>query len=437
MKLKFAMVLSCALTSGVTVAEDAVPTVTNVILTPREDGKAEISYALSATAVVTLDVETNVTGEVWASVGGENLWQLAGDAMKRVEGTSGSVVWTPPLALRQTLGTTPVRARVTAWPTNDTPDYLVVGLTASVPERIRYYPSAAFVPGGLTACDTYRTTRMAFKRIRAKGVTWKMGDADVGNGLPFGLPVRTVTMAHDYYLGVFPVTTAQAVHLGQTAVYGADGNSNVSTALRPCILSYNRWRESGSNAGDATYRYPNAPAPTSILGVLNKRSGLAFDLPSEAEWEYAARAGYANGRWNDGGTCGVDPMPGFCRETGGGSGFDPNALPGAAGGTAVVGSFKASDWGLYDMAGNNFEWCLDWFTRDAAILEKAGASANAWGDLMADGLTQGSERTVKKNMPWASWFWHRPAIRLSASPEIGVKGGDFFGARFCCRAGLL
>ncbi|MCF8242294.1 MAG: formylglycine-generating enzyme family protein [Melioribacteraceae bacterium] len=83
--------------------------------------------------------------------------------------------------------------------------------------------------------------------------------------------------------------------------------------------------------------------------------GYRFSLPTEAQWEYACRAGtttpYNTGEnltTEQANYCGEFPYKnypkGICREH-----------------PSVVGSFEPNDWGLFDMHGNVWEWCSDWF----------------------------------------------------------------------------
>jgi formylglycine-generating enzyme required for sulfatase activity len=106
--------------------------------------------------------------------------------------------------------------------------------------------------------------------------------------------------------------------------------------------------------------WDEAVAFCKALGALpeEKKAGRVYRLPTEAEWEYACRAGtktrYAFGdelTVKDANCVGVLLA-------------NNEPQPGALGRPSAVGSYKPNAWGLYDMHGNVWEWCSDWYGED-------------------------------------------------------------------------
>ena len=139
---------------------------------------------------------------------------------------------------------------------------------------------------------------------------------------------------------------------------------------------------------------------------LSQITGESYRLPSEAEWEYAARAGTTTAYyWGDG----VDDGQANCDGCGG----DDRQ-------TAPVGSFQPSDFGLYDMLGNIWEWTLDCWNAGYANSPTDGA---AWqsGDC--------SVRVVRGGSWTSNPHILRSAFRANSSTDRRSYGIGFRVAR--------
>jgi formylglycine-generating enzyme required for sulfatase activity len=190
--------------------------------------------------------------------------------------------------------------------------------------------------------------------------------------------------------------------------------------VRPVeTVSFNEIRMAANNAtaADGAEEWPAAPYSGSFLDLLRTKTGIDFDLPSETEWEFAARAGNGDTQWGDGSYISKS------------SEKDANlALLGCykynTTETVAVGSYKPNDWGLYDVFGNVFEWCLDWYVENRTSLKGAVNSTDTAG-------------VAKRVIRGGSYNYHasacRPASRYSLSPSMS---NSMIGLRLACRAGL-
>ena len=178
-----------------------------------------------------------------------------------------------------------------------------------------------------SAASTARTEKfsvkgVSFKMVRVDGGTFTMGATkEQGSNNSNQRPVHKVTLS-TYYIGQTEVTQ----ELWQ-AVMGSNPSKFKGSNLPVENVSWNECQQ--------------------FISKLNKITGRKFRLPTEAEWEFAARGGNASRGYKFAGS------------------NDPNAVAWHEGNsgkkTHAVGTKNPNELGLYDMSGNVWEWCQDWY----------------------------------------------------------------------------
>lgn len=175
-----------------------------------------------------------------------------------------------------------------------------------------------------------------------------------------------VTLTKPYYIGVFTVTQQQWYH-----VYGnwpSFYTNDIGRATRP-IENVNWVEIRGSNKG-VGWPSNSEVDDNTFMSILREKTGLhSFDLPTEAQWERACRAGtttpiYTGETFNKENVSKLGRYDDNGGKVGGAGSDDPTRDLTPEFGTAKVGSYIPNAWGLYDMYGNVWERTLDIYQED-------------------------------------------------------------------------
>ncbi|MBQ9368985.1 MAG: SUMF1/EgtB/PvdO family nonheme iron enzyme, partial [Victivallales bacterium] len=144
--------------------------------------------------------------------------------------------------------------------------------------------------------DTCRTTELWLRKIRPGTFTMGSPVGEIGRSSYEDETQHQVTLTQLYFIGIFECTQSQWDHVarqGMTDYWERQRNSNPSKFkgdLHPVEqYGYSKIRGSGTKVDWPENGY--YVEPDSFMGKLRARTGLLFDLPTEAEWEYACRAG--------------------------------------------------------------------------------------------------------------------------------------------------
>jgi formylglycine-generating enzyme required for sulfatase activity len=252
--------------------------------------------------------------------------------------------------------------------------------------------------GGPGGNSIYKTTHLVLRRIPAGTFTMGSPVGEVGREL--NESQHQVTLTQDFYIGVFPVTQEQYRLVTDSSPSWFSGNP----ANPVECLSWNEVRGGTWPGGDPAWTF---------MTILRTKTDLWADLPTEAQWEYACRAGTTtalnNGQDLTSGDqdAAADAVAWYYYNSGQSSG---------SGTTMPVGGKLANAWGLYDMHGNVREWCLDWLTPYHIVTQDTDTDPRGWRCSDSRALRGGG------------WYddacWVRSAMRLEYYPsDRGVSSG--------------
>ncbi|MDX2072580.1 MAG: formylglycine-generating enzyme family protein [Haliscomenobacter sp.] len=247
------------------------------------------------------------------------------------------------------------------------------------------------------------TEAVSFRLIQVEGGSFNMGSDDRESEQP----IHPVTLS-SFYLAEYPVS--QALWL---AVVGGENPSNFPGPHRPVesiswydaaafcnqlslhcgyasvYFSDSAFQKSLSLEATQKIEYPNT------IPVFFNPQAKGFRLPTEAEWEYAARGGNKSGGFRYAGGDKLDEV----------GWYDDNSH----GETKAVGIKLANELGLYDMSGNVWEWCADQWD---ATYRGAPKDGSAWLGLKED---------VGRVLRGGSWYFNpqdcRPSYRSYDPPS--------------------
>lgn len=385
-------------------------------------GVVTVTYTLSGAAIVTADVFL----PDGTSVGTNALAFCDGDIMRKMASAGTyAFTWQPGRAcpaFGQEM--TNLTFAVTAWDPATPPDVIVSDLRTGT---CSYYPGLEALPGGVTDIR-YKTHALVLRRIygTAAGV-WTMGSdheghtATTAGNFAIEKP-HAVCFTNDWYLGVYPVTQAQYYRVKGTWPDAFFTNVQFR-ATRPVE------RVTYQDVRGLNWPVDLHDGAGGLIVSFRNKIGLPVDLPTEAQWEFSCRAGtttlyYTGTSLTQGRHSGSGGLPSAAYADNLDAYDTSDSAKDSKGylrwrmwtdgnGTPCVGSYEPNAFGLYDMHGGVYEFCLDWANTnqwDTTIVY-----TNPVGCVKADSFYRGT--SIARGGTWRD---NAAACRSSARRLQGV-----------------
>jgi len=256
---------------------------------------------------------------------------------------------------------------------------------------------------------SYSTGTVVGQMVTVEGGTFMMGDEfeDLSDGCR---PVHQVTLTYDFEIGKYELTFDEYDAFCNETGRSKPSDYGWGRGIRPVI--YVSWWDAIAYCNWLSEK-ENLPKAYDSNGNLLDKDGrvttdpskvVGYRLPTEAEWEYAARGGNKSNAYKYAGSNNLDDVAWYALNSG--------VM------TQEVGKKAPNELGIYDMSGNAREWCSDWYGNYSS-----SAQTNPYNS------TAGSFRVVRGGSCYSDAAGVRVANRTGYTPASTVRGLGFRIAR--------